>query len=113
VESENEVKAGVGVDDGVEDGIDIVVGANVGGGEIFLLLDRGLKFVQVLGFVHVGVSKLGCSNWVFKFGRGFQVSAFRLGCSSLCVQVGVFRWVRFVNSWFPFFDGVSLPTTSR
>jgi hypothetical protein len=37
VESENEVQAGVGVDYGVEDGIDIVV--NVGGGEIFLLLE--------------------------------------------------------------------------
>jgi hypothetical protein len=36
VESENEVKAGIGVDDGVEDGIDIVV---IGGGEIVLLLD--------------------------------------------------------------------------
>jgi hypothetical protein len=39
VESENEVKAGVGVDDGVEDGFDIGIGAKVGGGEIFLLLD--------------------------------------------------------------------------
>jgi hypothetical protein len=39
VESENEVKAGVGVDDGMEDGIDIGVGVNVGGGEIFLFLD--------------------------------------------------------------------------
>jgi hypothetical protein len=33
------VKAGVGVDDGVEDGIDRDVGVNVGGGEIFLFLD--------------------------------------------------------------------------
>jgi hypothetical protein len=39
VESEDEEKAGVGVDDGVEDGIDIGVGVNVGGGVIFLLLD--------------------------------------------------------------------------
>jgi hypothetical protein len=39
VESENEVKAGVGRDDGVEDGIDIGVGVNVGGGEMLLLLD--------------------------------------------------------------------------
>jgi hypothetical protein len=38
VESEDEEKAGIGVDDGVEDGIDIGVGVNVGGGEIFLLL---------------------------------------------------------------------------
>jgi hypothetical protein len=39
VESENEVKPGLGVDDGVEDGIDIGVGGNVGGEEIFLLRD--------------------------------------------------------------------------
>jgi hypothetical protein len=39
VESENQVKAGVGVDDGVEYGIDIGVGVNLRGGEIFLLLD--------------------------------------------------------------------------
>jgi hypothetical protein len=37
VESANEVKAGVGVDNGVEDGIDIGVGVNVGRGG---LLDR-------------------------------------------------------------------------
>jgi hypothetical protein len=39
LESENEVKAGVGVDDVVEDGIDIGVGVNVWGEEIFLLLE--------------------------------------------------------------------------
>jgi hypothetical protein len=39
VESEDEEKAGVGVDDGVEDGIDIGAGVNIGGGEIFLILD--------------------------------------------------------------------------
>jgi hypothetical protein len=39
VESEDEEKAGIGVDDGVEDGIEIGVGVNLGGGEIFLLLD--------------------------------------------------------------------------
>jgi hypothetical protein len=39
VESEDDKKAGIGVDDGVEDGIDIGVGVNVGGGEIFLSLD--------------------------------------------------------------------------
>jgi hypothetical protein len=39
VESEDEVEAGVGVDDGVVDGVDIGVGANVGAGEILLLLD--------------------------------------------------------------------------
>jgi hypothetical protein len=39
VDSENEVKAVVGVDDGVEDESDIGVGVKVGGGEIFLLLD--------------------------------------------------------------------------
>jgi hypothetical protein len=45
VESDDEEKAGVGVDDGVEDGIDIGAGVNIGGGEIFLVLDWGLKFV--------------------------------------------------------------------
>jgi hypothetical protein len=39
VENEDEEKAGVGVDDGVEDGIDIGAGVNIGGGEIFLILD--------------------------------------------------------------------------
>jgi hypothetical protein len=39
VESANEVKPGVGVDDVVEDGIDIGAGVNVGGGVIFLLLE--------------------------------------------------------------------------
>jgi hypothetical protein len=39
VESEDEAKAGVGVDDGVEDGIDVGVGVNIGGGEIFLIVD--------------------------------------------------------------------------
>jgi hypothetical protein len=39
VKSEDEEKAGVGVDDGVEDRIDIGVGANIGCGEILLLLD--------------------------------------------------------------------------
>jgi hypothetical protein len=38
VESEDEEKAGVGVDDGVEDGTDVGVGVNVGVGEIFLSL---------------------------------------------------------------------------
>jgi hypothetical protein len=61
VESEDEEKAGVGVDDGVKDGIDIGVGLVVRGGEIFLFLDCGLKFVQVLGFVQAGVFVLECS----------------------------------------------------
>jgi hypothetical protein len=39
VESEDEEKSGTGVDDCLEDGIDIAVGVNVGGGEIFLFLD--------------------------------------------------------------------------
>jgi hypothetical protein len=37
------VKAGVGVDDSVEDGIDVGVGVNVGGGEVFLFVDCGLR----------------------------------------------------------------------
>jgi hypothetical protein len=36
---------------------------------------------------------------------GVQVCAFKFVLSSW-----VFRSGRFVNSWFPFFDGVSLPT---
>jgi hypothetical protein len=90
-----------GVDDGVKDGIDVAIGVHVGGGAVFV---SGLRaeICTGAGFVQVGVCKLGCSYWVFK-----------LGCSSLCVQVGVFRSWRFVNSWFPFFDGVSLPITSR
>jgi hypothetical protein len=71
VETGGEVKAGV--DEGVEDGIDVAVGVNVGV-EQFLLVDWGLKFVQVLGYVRVGVFKLGV-----------QVCAFKLGCSGGCV----------------------------
>jgi hypothetical protein len=42
-----------------------------------------------------------------------QVGAvLKLGCSSWGVQVGVCR-SGVVNSWFPSFDGVSLPITSR
>jgi hypothetical protein len=58
-----------------------------------------------------------CASWGVCVGviiLGFQVGVFKVGYSSVCVQVGVFRCVRFVNSWFPSFDGVvSLPTTSR
>jgi hypothetical protein len=39
VESKDEEKAVVGVDDGVGDGIATCVGVNVRGGEIYLLLD--------------------------------------------------------------------------
>jgi hypothetical protein len=81
VESGGVVKAGV--DDGEEDGIDVAVGVNVGGGAVFV---SGLRAEVCTG---AGV----CASW------GVQVCAFRSG--------------RFVNSWFPFFDGVSLPTTSR
>jgi hypothetical protein len=68
----------------------------------FLVTGLRTEICTGAGSVQDGVFVLGCSYWVFK-----------LGCSSLCVHAGVFRWVRFVNSWFPFFDGVSLPTTSR
>jgi hypothetical protein len=107
VESEDEEKAGVGVDDGVEDGMDIGVGVNVGSGENFLF--AGLR-------AEICTSAGVCASWgvcVGVFILGFQVGVFKLGCSSLCVQVGVFRWVRFMNPWFPSFDGVSLPNTSR
>jgi hypothetical protein len=92
--SEDEVKPGV--DDGVEDGIDVAVGVNEGGEAVFVSGQRA-DILQVQGLVQVGVF-----IWVFK-----------LGCSSLRVQVGVLRSWRFVNSWFPFFDEVSLPATSR
>jgi hypothetical protein len=60
-----------------------------------------LKFVQVLGFVQVGVCKLGCSHWVFKLGfqvgfsswvfkLGFQVGVFKFALSRWGVQVGTF-----------------------
>jgi hypothetical protein len=42
------------------------------------------------------------------FKMGFQVGVVKLECPSRGVQVGVL-WI----SWFPFFDGVSLPATSR
>jgi hypothetical protein len=90
VESGCEVKAGV--DDGVEDGSDVAVGVNIGGGAVFV---SGLRAEIYTG---AGV----CASWDVQ-----------VGCSSLCVQVGVFRPGRFLNSWFPYFDGVSLPTTSR
>jgi hypothetical protein len=52
-----------------------------------------VQFVLVLEFVQFGVVKYGWSS------MGGQVWVFRSGC--------------YVNSWFPFIDGVSLPTTSR
>jgi hypothetical protein len=79
VESGGEVKAGVGVDDGVEDGIDVGAGVNVGSGAVFV---TGLR-AEICTGAGVCASwdvKLGCSSWVFT-----------LGCSRLCVQVEVFR----------------------
>jgi hypothetical protein len=51
---------------------------NVGGGEIFLFLETGLKFVQV------GV----CASW------GVSVGVFILDFQSWGVQVGKFKFVR-------------------
>jgi hypothetical protein len=62
------MKAGGGVDDGVEDGINFRVGGTWGVKNKFCLLDWGLKFVPVLGFVQVGVFVLECSYWDFKLG---------------------------------------------
>jgi hypothetical protein len=81
VEGADEENAGVGVDGGVEEGIDIGVGVSVGSREILLLLDAGV-----------------CASW------GVQVGMFKFVRSSW-----VFRCVRLVNSWFPFFDGASPP----
>jgi hypothetical protein len=85
----DEVKPGV--DDGVEDGIDVAVGVNVGGEAVFVSGQRA----EICTGAGVGASwgvYIGFSSWG-------QVGVLRSGC--------------FVNSWFPFFDGVSLPTTSR
>jgi hypothetical protein len=43
VESEDEEKAVVGVDDGEEDGIGVGVGVSIGGGEIFVILDYWIE----------------------------------------------------------------------
>jgi hypothetical protein len=90
VESGGEVKAGV--DDGVEDGIDVAVGVNVRGGAVLV----GTLRAEICTGAEV------CASW------GVQV-----GCSSLCGLVGVLRSRRFVNSWFPFFNGVSLLTNQK
>jgi hypothetical protein len=64
--------------------------------------------------------KLGCLCWSVHI--GFSSWGVHIGFSSWGVQVGVFKFVRsswgvqvvrFVDSWFPSFDGVSLPNTSR
>jgi hypothetical protein len=65
----------VGVDSGVEDGIDIGIGVNVRGGEISF--SSSLKTDICAG---AGV----CAS------SGASVGEFTLGCSSLCVQVRVF-----------------------
>jgi hypothetical protein len=87
-ESENEVKACVGVDDGVEDGIDNWCWSERRGWRNILLMERGLKFVQLLEFVQVGMFVLGCSYWVFKLVSSRWV--FKFVRSSWGVQVGAF-----------------------
>jgi hypothetical protein len=62
-----------------------------------LFLERGLQFVIVMEFAQVG----WCSSWVV------QIRVMKLG-----LEVGV-CWSGVVNCWFPFCEGVSLPTTSR
>jgi hypothetical protein len=54
----------------------------------------------VLGFVQVGLFEVRCSYWVYSWGA--QVGVLKFVRSSWSVQVGAF-----LNSWFPFFDGVS------
>jgi hypothetical protein len=77
--------------DGVEDDIDVGVGMMYG-----LVLEWGLEFVLVMEVAQVGrCVQVGFTSWG---GRG---------------QVGVFMPSGVVSSWFPSFDGVSLPTTSR
>jgi hypothetical protein len=60
------VKAGV--DDDVEDGIDVAVGVHVGDGAVFVSGLRGLYRCW-------GWCKLMCVSW------DIQVCAFKLGCS--------------------------------
>jgi hypothetical protein len=60
--------------------------------------------------VGICVGDGGCASWG-AVQVGFASWEVKLGSSSLGVQVGVCRSV-VVNSRFPSFDGVSLPTTS-
>jgi hypothetical protein len=71
-----------------------------------LLLELGHHFVLVMEVAQAGV--------VFKMGLQVGWSSWRTQVwgSSWGVQVGVCR-SSVVNSRFPSFDGVSLPTTSR
>jgi hypothetical protein len=46
------------------------------------------------------------------FKLGLEVGVVKSGCSTRGVQIGVSR-SSVLNPWFPSFDGVCLPTTSR
>jgi hypothetical protein len=76
-EVESGGKAKAGVDDGVENGIDVAVGVNVGGVDVFvsgvraeICTGAGVCASCASWGVHIG-----CSSW------GVQVCAFMLGCS--------------------------------
>jgi hypothetical protein len=78
--------------------------------ELELAMDRRIKLmlteewmwlVELVCYWNEGWSL--CGLWSLR----------NLGWSTWGVQVSVFRPGCCVNSWFPFIDGVSLPTTSR
>jgi hypothetical protein len=62
--------------------------------------------------VGIFVGDGGCASWGSVQVGVVEFRVLKLGCSTLGVQVGVCR-SGVVNSWFPAFGGVSLPTTSR
>jgi hypothetical protein len=78
VESGGEVMAGVGVDDGGEDEIDVGVEVNAGGGAVFV---SGLRAAICTGG---GV----CTSWGVNI--GFRVGVFKFVRSSRGVQVRAF-----------------------
>jgi hypothetical protein len=81
--------------DVVVDEIDVGVGMMYGI-ELVLWLEWGLELVLVTELAQAGAV----------FVLGLQVGVFKFCCSSRGVcRSGI------VNSWFPSFDGVSLPTT--
>jgi hypothetical protein len=74
----------------VEDGIDIGIGVNVGGGEISFFFSLKNEICAGAGVCASSGFVLGSSYWDCK-----------LGCSSLCVQVRVFSSYHLNAYWMP------------
>jgi hypothetical protein len=68
------VKAAVGVDDGMEDGIGVAVGVIVRGGAVFVIGLRA-QICKGAGVCARWGAQVEFSSW------GVQVCAFKLGCS--------------------------------